>query len=200
MAAGLATGLAAWTKNEGQLLLVVMVTFLVIFPRRFGFGASRHFAAGAALPLAVLAWFKWSLAPPNNLLGPHAMDGALARVTDETRWAMLLDRTTGMLQAWGGTRVSALLILAVTAALIAQPARLAGARMAQGLLLSAALMAGYLVVYVIAPTSLDTMTWHVSTSFDRLVTQLWPAAVWSFFQLSGELEGEAGSARRVVSI
>jgi hypothetical protein len=193
MAAGLATGLAAWTKNEGQLLLVLLVTFLVIFPRRFGLRASWHFAAGAAVPLAVIAWFKWSLAPPNNLLGPHAMNGALARMTDETRWAMLLDRTTGMLQAWGGTRVSALLILAVTAALIAQPARLAGTRMAQGLLLSVALLAGYLVAYVIAPTPLDTMTWHVSTSFDRLVTQLWPTAVWSFFQLSGDLEGGSRS-------
>jgi hypothetical protein len=192
MAAGLAAGLAAWTKNDGLLLLMWMVAFLVIFRRRFGVEASRHFAAGAALPLAVLAWFKLSLAPANDLLGPHAMRGALARVTDETRWAILLERTTEMLRAWGGTRVSVFLILALTAALLAQPSRLGCTRMAQGLLLVATLMAGFLVVYVSAPTSLATMTWHVSTSFDRLVTQLWPATVWSVFQLSYELEERPG--------
>lgn len=188
--AGLASGLTAWTKNEGQLLVVAMIGLLLILPRRFGLRAVLLFAAGAAVPLSVVAWFKWRLAPP-GLLGPQAVPGLLTRFTDEARWATLLDRTTQLLATWGGTQIAVFLVLAIVVALVARPTPPRWRRAAEGLFLAAALMAGYLITYVIAPTSLDTMAWHIATSFDRLVTQIWPAVVWSLFQLSGELEQSA---------
>jgi hypothetical protein len=54
-------------------------------------------------------------------------------------------------------------------------------RSVAGILVVAAMLGGYLVVYAITPAPLS---WHIATSFERLVVQLWPAAVWSVFQLS----------------
>jgi hypothetical protein len=50
-----------------------------------------------------------------------------------------------------------------------------------GALAVTAMFGGYLVIYAITPAPL---WWHIATSFERLVVQLWPAAVWSAFQLS----------------
>jgi len=54
-------------------------------------------------------------------------------------------------------------------------------RTAAGSLLVVLMFGGYLLVYAITPAPL---AWHIATSFERLVVQLWPAAVWSVFQLS----------------
>ncbi len=39
-------------------------------------------------------------------------------------------------------------------------------------------LAGYLVVYLIGPDSLD---WILRTTLDRLLLQIWPSAVFLFF-------------------
>jgi hypothetical protein len=53
------------------------------------------------------------------------------------------------------------------------------------MLLVIAMSVGYGLVYVVTPLPLE---WQIATSFDRLFTQLWPALVWSAFQLSGSRE------------
>ena len=42
------------------------------------------------------------------------------------------------------------------------------------------MMVGYCSIYVSTSASLD---WHLNTSFDRLVLQLWPALIFSGFLL-----------------
>jgi hypothetical protein len=49
-------------------------------------------------------------------------------------------------------------------------------------LLVTAIFFGYGLVYVITPLPVG---WQISTSFDRLFTQLWPALLWTAFQCVG---------------
>jgi len=76
----------------------------------------------------------------------------------------------------------ALLWLGLAVAITMRLDRPAVARAATALLLLIAMFAGYTLVYVITPLPLE---WQISTSFDRLLVQLWPALVWTAFQLSG---------------
>jgi hypothetical protein len=184
--AGLTSALAAWTKNDGQVLIVVMGLFLIACWRKLGVRPLLHFAAGAALPLATLGWFKLSMAPSSNLFRPDAVGDLPARLIDGSRWMTMFERVGELLPAWGGMRGSALVVL-LAVGILARPSREGReeiTRAAAGLLLVTAVMAVYLAVYVITPTSLDTMVWHISTSLERLLTQLWPAIIWSIFQLS----------------
>lgn len=67
--AGLTSGLAAWTKNEGQLFAAaasVCVVFVIARPRRWR--DLNAYLAGLLPPLAIVAYFKFFLAPPNDLL------------------------------------------------------------------------------------------------------------------------------------
>ncbi len=84
--AGLAAGLAAWTKNEGVLLLVAVIVARAWANLRYGNRTKLipqflRFGAGLAAPLAVILFFKFRFAPANDLLSrqPWPGDGASHR-------------------------------------------------------------------------------------------------------------------------
>ena len=82
----------------------------------------------------------------------------------------------------------ALLWSGLAVVLAARADRLGAVRAAAGALVVAAMLGGYLAVHVITPAPLS---WHIATSFERLVVQLWPAAVWAAFQPSASVSGIA---------
>lgn len=181
-AAGAAAGLAAWTKNEGQVFLLLMLVSITTWPRRDRFRAWRWFGTGAAVPLAALLWFKLQLAPPNYLFTPTAMAGVLERLRDVERWALIRAQLTGMVPEWGEVPGGALVILAAVVALTAGVDRRALQRCTFGLSLIGLMLIGYILVYAVTPLPL---LWQILTSFPRLMTQVWPALVWTLFQISG---------------
>jgi hypothetical protein len=77
--------------------------------------------------------------------------------------------------------------------LSAGPDRLSVGRATIGLLLVTAMFVGYSFVYVITPLPVE---WQISTSFDRLLTQLWPALLWTVFQFAGAHPRSPDSGRR----
>lgn len=186
--AGASTGLAAWTKNEGQLLFVAVLIGLAAWPRRQRYQAWGWFAAGATPPLAAVLWFKLRLAPSNYLFGPAAIDSLVERLRDTERWAVIRTQLTEMVPAWGEIPGGALLILCVVVALTVRVGRCELRRCGFGLSVIVLMMIGYILVYAITPLPL---LWQILTSFPRLMAQLWPAIVWSLFQLSS-----AGAAGR----
>lgn len=188
--AGLAAGLAAWTKNEGMLfLLALMAAHFAVVARSRGLrayaGELGPLAAGLLPVLAILILFKSTLAPPNDLITLSTGQSVWAKVADSSRYYTiareLLQRATGM--------VYILAIYGICVGLGAR--RTAGA--VQAALTLLIVYAGYLAVYLITPNDL---LWHISTSMDRLLLQVWPTFVFVYFLLLATPEETFGLARQ----
>jgi hypothetical protein len=180
--AGAAAGLAAWTKNEGAVLLVAIAVFLCTWHKESRLRAWLSFAGGAAVPLVAWLWFKLFLSPPNDQLTPGALAGVTGRLMDSSRWSIIVDRLTTMIPDWGGVTGGGLLMLGIVVVLTYGADRRSIVRSAYALTIVAGMMAGYILAYAI---TWKPLTWHIDTSFHRLMTQVWPTLVWAAFQLSG---------------
>jgi hypothetical protein len=180
--AGAAAGLAAWTKNEGEILFLLLLIGVVTWPAGERDRRGLWFGVGAAGPLAALVWFKLRLAPSNYLFTPTAMAGLVERLLDAGRWTLIRTQLLEMLPAWGELPGGALLLLTLVVALTMRLDRRGAERCAWALGVVVVMMMGYVLVYAMTPLPL---LWQILTSFPRLMTQLWPTLVWALFQLSG---------------
>lgn len=169
-------GLAALTKNEGLVFLLIVTPVLAVlllpsFRRRTATLArpgTLGILALAALP--VLAWqlLVRSMGIHSDLVGArdwHALIPALpGRAWTIVRFAR---RAASLRNDYPWLAVSYLLSLGL----------LAGNRLGAGtavFITLSAQMLGYLVVYLLTPYDLN---WHLATSFDRLIVQLVPSLI-----------------------
>jgi hypothetical protein len=189
--AGLAAGLAAWTKNEGLLFLFasVMAQFFC-FGRQdapsHGSGVNRRclalFAFGAAPVLTVVAWFKHAIATPGDLFSSPAI--MIEKVfTPRRSWVILQWFAKEFLRFghwWiipGTMALVAFYLLTLHERKDGRDPLLQASALALGLTL-----AGYFAIYLITPRDLY---WHLRFSLNRLFLQLWPSAVFLFFLFVG---------------
>jgi hypothetical protein len=186
--AGLTAGLAAWTKNEGLLFLIsaAMSLILTIFLSRGWAACIRpvsFFVAGAFPVLAVIILFKSQVHLGNWLFEPDPGGGTvLERLTSIDRYSMISKYYFGELRGFGGWEIPMVPVLGVYYLLLG---RVPGIRQKPGLhaamwTLGFALV-GYFLVYVITPTDLE---WQLGNSLNRILLQLWPAAVLVFFYVT----------------
>jgi len=187
--AGIATGFAAWTKNEGQLFLcAIVLARLCILARKRGRPHSRA-RTGAIFPLLIaiipmlflIAGFKHYIAPPGDLFSD--LTTTLHKLLDPSRyWAITKWYFKGFFRfgRWW---------------LIPGPVLLTGYYFAAGkedddatpqtglrtsILALTITLAGYFIVYLITPYDIY---WHLRFSLSRLFLQLWPSAIFVFFLL-----------------
>ncbi len=203
--AGLALGLAAWTKNEGHLVLLAVLAGRALAVLRFrGFGAWRAETAavltGLAPVLLLLADFRLRLAPASGPLAGQSLALIAGGLLDRARWATVAAAFGREVLGWGGWIGSGAAWLVLYAAALGievdprdRPA-VAGSAVALALV-----AAGYVLVYVITPAPLD---WHLRTSLPRLLLHLWPSAVFLYCLVvrppgsgSGERRGHLSSER-----
>jgi hypothetical protein len=183
IAAGCCAAFTGWTKNEGLLLLGAIVAGRGAALIREG-GALRCFrqcvwlAAGAVPVLAVILWSKLTLAPPSYLLSGMSA----AKLTDLSRYAMIATHFARQIFSFGSFVVSPLVILAVYLFCVRiETNRIDRAAVfgnAVTLVLSAI---GFFAVYVVTPYDLE---WHLNTALARLLLQLWPAFLFTFFMVA----------------
>ena len=183
--AGTLVSLAAWTKNEGALLVVasaLFVTWMVIRggrPRRM-----TWWVVGAAPVLLTLVWFKLFVAPvpPPYLSEAPTFATFAERLFGPERRAMVDALIWQRVSAWGGplaTGVVPLGLLAVALTAVTRTGRSARVMLtAVGIML-----VGYYGIYLL--TQLD-VEWLVSTTFDRLMVQIWPVLVLAAFLTDDE--------------
>lgn len=167
---GLCAALAAWAKNEGivfglgALALGAAVSLRTRHPRWVGW-----LAAGAALPVLALLLFKGIVAPPGDLFA-QGMGDILAKLADPARYGAVwrgLVETLPQVGAWH--------VLLVYSALTARRLSRAEAQVGWvGLAVWGAAAAAALMIYVITP---HPQVWHLKYSLDRVLFQLFPAAV-----------------------
>ena len=210
--AGAATGLAAWTKNEGLLFLFAFLASQIasVAWRRHPPASESRLNSGRELVIFLLAiapflllilWFKHFIAPSGDLFsGPEAM---LHKILTPARyWAIL--RWYGKDFLRFGNWVVPTTILFVAIGLLSPSAgiRRPNPAFRSSVLTLALTLCGYFAVYVITPNDLY---WHLRFSLNRLFLQVWPTVIFLFFlfvsgQASSESQAEPNSRQNQANL
>jgi hypothetical protein len=190
--AGAFAGLAAWTKNEGLLFLAaVPVARCVIVRLGPGVRAFLPELAGYVLGLLpaglTLLYFKLAIAPPNDLLASERPT-IWGMVTDWDRHELIIRALASA--AWDLGRFLLPVLIAYALLIGRAPAARRGPGIATVVSLLLLMGAGYYLIYLTTPHDLR---WHLETSLDRLLAQLWPLMLFGYFLLVATPDERAGT-------
>jgi len=175
--AGAASAMAAWTKNEGVIFVLLLFLIAVIVAVRRRDGRQLLWSIAGATPILIVAvGFKLALAPSSGLVEGQSLAVILTRLMDPDRHMTVLGLMAQHAMSWSAPFAFAVFpIVSLVAAWMA--VRMGGVVRVMATVLGL-MLASYYVVYVTTPFDI---TWHVSTSIDRLLVQLWPAVVLTVF-------------------
>ncbi len=180
--AGVFAGFAAWTKNEGTLLLIALAAALFVSAwRSAGWRAAARqsgiFLLGALPGLLLVLWFKMALAPPDPLAGQMTVNLG-QKLAHAGRWFQVAG---GFLkQAWELYIFPGppLALLAVTCVVLRLRPR--NQPSLAPLLAILIVLAGYFAIFL---ATKDDLEWLFATTLDRLYMHVWPALVLAVFLL-----------------
>ena len=177
--AGLTAGFAAWTKNEGLLFLVTgSLAWLAGLYRQGQWRELKWYGLGLALPLAVALYFKFFLAPSNDLFASQGMTSLPGRLLDIRRYLVVAKSFLAQWAVFGNGSLPIVLI-ALYGLVVgfdqARPHRQVVSIAAGALLLQ---LVGYFFVYVLTPHDIN---WHLRTSMYRLIIHVFPSVLFLFF-------------------
>ena len=187
--AGLTAGLAAWTKNEGLLFLVLTSLLLLIFSlrgredKRQGLKELLSYGSGLLLPLAALLVFKLALAPANDLVGTRSLAELSALLFDPQRWRLTFRLMAAEAARFGHSLIAVWVLPLAWLLLVGRRPLQDGHRQVLRFWIPAflLLLAGYFITYLITPHPLE---WHVTHSVERLYLHIYPAVLWLVFLVS----------------
>ena len=173
--AGFTAGLAGWTKNEGLLFFAVtgVTLFVVALFRRSDLRYQfLPFMLGALAPLLVIVLFKFSLTRPNDLIESSNYQTLQGLLRPERHLA-ILKYGLGMLWSFGAWSVTPVIPLFAFVGLRGIDRQMIRSRgWLTGVIILTMMAAGYYVVYLVTPLDLQ---YHLRSSMDRLMAQLWPS-------------------------
>jgi len=173
--AGFTAGCAAWTKNEG--LLFLLATSVVLFAaltllRMKLYAHFVPFVAGAAFPVLVILFFKLAVAPQNDLIA-NSTHATLLGILNPERHIAILKYAGNLFLSFGKWTISPMIPLFAFVALRGgDRSMLRSSGWLTGFAILAIMTLGYYCVYLTTPHDLS---YHLKTSFDRLMIQLWPS-------------------------
>jgi hypothetical protein len=184
-AAGLTAGLAAWTKNEGLLFLVVLLIIRVsMLYRRSGLKAAVHslwaLTVGMLPVLVLLVHFKLHIAPVNDLVSGQNVQATVSRILRLSRYGQISAAFFNGMLALDRWQIYPLLLAAylAVAGITRRPVnRFAGLTVLAVVFI---VLCGFFCVYVVTPHDLH---WHLRTALHRLLLQVWPATLLMVFLL-----------------
>lgn len=190
--AGLAAGMAAWTKNEGSLFVIAVgIGLMVAFIRGKPWRVLLRYGLGLALPFVIVLYFKLFLAPPSDVLSNGAAR-SVGQLLDPSRHVEILQFIGREALAFGGWMLVALPIGILPVLLVyflLFRARLDSDRrlacMACITILAVQAL-GYYAVYLITPYDL---AWHLTYSLPRIFIQVFPLLVFLVLSASRTPEG-----------
>jgi hypothetical protein len=175
---GLMAGLSAWTKNEGIPFVVVMILYIIFI---HGIRQSRRpllaLFGGMAFPLLTIFLFKIFVSLNNDLFTDNSLFEIISKLFSPARYIQIVTHLTTELMNLGSWPVSIIAILFVYGFIMG--IRKSDSPAEKALLIVPLLQfAIYLLIYVITPYDL---AWHMNYSMSRLLIQLFPLALISFF-------------------
>ncbi len=183
--AGVAAGMAAWSKNEGLLFCgIFVVTFVGVVRSRAELAERIRLVVplvvGMLLVLAFVGHFKYHFAPANDLVAVGKSASMGARLLDFSRYSVTFWGIAEGILTFGDWLVPPVIVFGVWLAL--QGIRKVDSGSVVWPFLVAGLqLVGYLVVYVIGS---DRLEWQLETSAERLLLQIWPAAIFGLLYLA----------------
>ncbi len=188
--AGLMAGFAAWTRNEGIFFVAAVIVARAIALLRFRGGKLPgpqlvRLTLGLAAPLAVVIFFKLRVGRPSDYFSVPAST-VVKHLADPARWIVTLEGLVVQIFNFGRFLIPIALALALYWYLVRfrvdarDRASLATAGIALGLTLATELLVD--IMYV------NNLPLEISSSFERILLQLWPAGLFVFFLASGPLQ------------
>jgi hypothetical protein len=175
--AGLSAGFAGWTKNEGQLFLIVFVivasVFLVMKFKNLSLQNKLiRLGIGLLLPIFVILLFKIDLAPANDVVNTGDLSPALAALIAPGRYLDVLNALMVYPKGFGGWLLPIPAILLSTSVLLLPQFNFKSFSVILPLVLLLLLQwVGYFLIFVITPHQLQV---HINQSYDRLLMHLYP--------------------------
>jgi len=181
---GLMVGFAAWTKNEGLVLLfAVVASRFVAVTTSQGFRTylkeMLYFSIGATPILLVVLYFKATIAPPNDLAAGQSLSATGERLLDLSRYVLILKSFLSQFIGFRHWYAHPSYLLIIYAWLLGVKAERAERATLLTLVTTLCLvLAGYFFIYLTTPRDL---AWQLTFSLDRLLIHLWPSFVLSYF-------------------
>jgi hypothetical protein len=169
--AGVLAGLAAWTKNEG-LPFVIAALAVALWRAKF---AAKWFVAGAALPVGATLALKLFLAEGTESMFPKSIRQAAHLIAEPSRWAKIIASFGNDTWTLGFLWAHPIVLLAILGLALRYVPR--ETRKWWLFAAPAALLAADFGIYLITMADLD---WHLNTSSNRLVLQVWPAILFGY--------------------
>jgi 4-amino-4-deoxy-L-arabinose transferase-like glycosyltransferase len=169
--AGASAGLAAWTKNEGLVFLLVSLVGLGVAYRKEWKRIFPWYVLGLAAPVAILVYFKVALAPPGDLFVDLASQAR--QIADTSRHFEILKQLGLDLRSL----INWPLFVMYALVLGIEGSRLRSSAFIACLVIILLQLAGYYSILLISP---HAVLWHVSALY-RLLLQIGPLIVFLFF-------------------
>jgi len=178
---GFLSGFSAWTKNEGLLFVVLLLLVRFIFTvSKQGWkenGKTLSFFMAGLLPIvSIILYFKGCLAPPNDLMAMVRTDRLFTNFFDFGRVFLIIKSfSTSMLKF---EHQPILLIPFLFLYVIFVGRSFHAKKESNTFTLLILQLFGYFLIFLFTPQDL---VWHLSTSLDRLLIQLWPGFLFAAF-------------------
>jgi hypothetical protein len=183
--AGLTTGLACWSKNEGLLFLFSIVSArllscIICKQWKQWISQMAFFGLGLFPILMLLIYFKLQV-PSNDLIYPlyHKLLTVAGQILNGSRYLYIIRNFIEQGLTFHQFIITPIPVLVIYLLCMGVSIRqqdkpfLFTAALCLGIMLT-----GYFFIYVITPKNLD---WHIRTSLNRLLLHLWPASIFIFF-------------------
>jgi hypothetical protein len=188
--AGMAAAFSAWTKNEGILflLLLFLIHFVIttLIKGRKDWVSEVVALLMGAVPISIVIFiYKVRLASSNDIIAAQGPGFTVHRLLDISRYHIVISRLARELFSFGGWspilgKIMPLLLFFYFLLLGASVKRKDVAATSIAVLLPVFMMVSYFFVYILSPYDL---AWHLDSSLDRLLLQLWPLAIFAYFAI-----------------
>ena len=183
--AGITAGLSAWTKNEGVLFVGCIVLALValsVASKGWKHCLDRlaPFCLGLFPILAVVAYFKITLAPPNDIVSGQGLAATLERLLTLSRYWDIGKAFVEQLFSFGVWHPYTNIPLLLGFYFLLLGVDFSQWSIGVGVCVAALVLMvmAYFMTYLVTPRPLQ---WHLMTSLNRLCLQLWPSFLFTYF-------------------
>lgn len=182
--AGLAAACAAWTKNEGMVLLLALgvvegVVWIVRRPRSGLVGRALPIVLGAAPILLVVAYFKLAVAPPSVRFSEHTTGQVIAKLLTPERYAIVARDLLLECAQYKQCALSLVPGFIVYYWLVGGgDLQRDGAAAARAGGVASLMLAAYAFAFLTSPFDI---TFDIVFAWNRLLLQVWPTALFAFF-------------------
>jgi hypothetical protein len=181
---GLMAGMSAWTKNEGLLFVFSLVTarlIVSVFKKQWKqyFQDLFFFVLGALPVFLIIIYFKIYIGGPNDIMSEQGLEFTIAKLTDIYRYFFIAKTFAIKLYHFNHLLIGSVFILALYLTILGvkiERKQIPG--LTTSIITIVFMFVGYFFVYVITPQPLK---WHLNTSLNRLILQMWPSLLFVYF-------------------